>query len=105
MNQQDEAGNGTEVVVAYVAPNEWLAEMVRANLESEGIPARIGERVTDAYAPVLQVSEGYWGEVVVPAEFAERAQEVIAALEAGAGAFSDEELAAAAEEAGNAEAL
>jgi hypothetical protein len=86
-------------VAAFRAATEIEAEMVRLLLEAEGIPARIGEQVTMAYAPTLQVAGGYWGTVFVPSEARQRAQEILDAYAEGQGRVSEEELAEAAERA------
>jgi hypothetical protein len=82
--------------VVYAAPNQLLAELAVQALAEEGIPAVIGERVTDALGSI-RVSEGFWGEVCVPPSQEERARAVIDAFLASAGEISEEELAAAAE--------
>jgi hypothetical protein len=84
------------VVAVYAAPDQMTAEIVRAALEAEGIPALIGEQVTDA-APTLSIGEGFWGEVHVPATLAEEARLILQAIEEGRLGVSDEELNAAAE--------
>jgi|GEM_PF-4526451 hypothetical protein len=95
---QDAGNPEAEVAVAvFAAANQMDAEIIRATLEAEGIPAAIGEQVTEFYAPILQVSEGMWGKVVVPAVFAGQARQLIADLQEGKGRVSEEELADAAE--------
>ena len=82
--------------VVYAAPNQLAAELAVQVLAEEGIPAVIGERVTDTLGSI-RVSEGFWGEVCVPPSQEERARAVIDAFLASAGEISEEELAAAAE--------
>lgn len=89
------------VVAVFAAPDRMTAEMVRGALEDAGIPALIGEQVTDAYAGAFALAEGYWGEIRVPAGDAERARELLQALESGQGAATDADLAAAADDAPN----
>jgi len=82
--------------VVYAAPNQLLAEMACQALAEEGIPAVIGERVTDALGSI-RISEGFWGEVCVPPSQEERARAVLEAFLASAGEISEEELTEAAE--------
>jgi hypothetical protein len=91
----DDAGE-PGVVAVYAAPDPMTAEIVRAALEAEGIPALIGEQVTDA-APTLSVGEGFWGEVHVPASLAEEARLILQAIDEGRLGISEEELTEAAE--------
>lgn len=84
-------------VAVYAAPDELTAQMMRGALEANGIPAVIGEQVAGAYAPMLQLAEGFWGEVHVRPEDEARARALIAALDQGADAATDEELTAQAE--------
>jgi hypothetical protein len=85
----------TEAV--YAAPDQITAELVRGTLESEGIPAVIGEQVADAYAGAFALGEGYWGEVRVAAADADRARAVLANYEQDQAPVSDAELTAQAE--------
>jgi hypothetical protein len=89
--------SGSETIAVFRAATEMEAEMVRLLLEAEGIPACIGEQVTWTYAPMLQLAEGYWGGVFVPAEAQGRAREILDAYREGQGRVSEEELAEAAE--------
>jgi hypothetical protein len=84
--------------VVYAAPNQVVAELACQVLAEEGIPAVIGERVTDALGSI-RVSEGFWGEVCVPPSQEARARAVLEAFLASAGQISDEELTEAAENA------
>lgn len=84
-------------VAVYAAPDAITAELVRGALGAQGIAAVIGEQVADALGGPLEVGEGYWGEVRVPAHDADRAREVLLAFEQGQGAASDAELTAQAE--------
>jgi hypothetical protein len=86
------------IVAVFAAPDQLTAEMIRVILESQGIAAVIGERVTDAYAPLLQIAEGYWGEVCVPVEQEAEARAVLADVEEGVYRVSEEELTRAATE-------
>ena len=84
-------------VAVYAAPDGITAELVRGALEAEGVAAVIGEQVADAFGGPLQMGEGFWGEVRVPAHDADRAREVLQSFEEGQGAASDAELTAQAE--------
>jgi hypothetical protein len=84
------------LVSIYAAPDALAAQMIRGLLEAEGIFAVIGEQVTDAYAPALQVASGVWGEICVRAEDQERAQAVLDAALEGEYRIAEEELEAAA---------
>lgn len=85
------------LVAVYAAPNEMMAELVRGTLEAEGIPAVISQRVTQAYASLLQLAEGFAGEVCVAARDEERARIMLSGFDEGWGRISEEELAEAAE--------
>jgi hypothetical protein len=86
-----------ETVAIYAAPDAVTAEVVRGALQGEGIDARIGEQVTDAYGGPFAVAEGFWGEIRVPAAQEEAARALIAAFESGSGGVNDAEVAAEAE--------
>ena len=72
-----------QTVAVYAAPDPVTAELVCGALRDAGIPAVIGEQVASAYGGALALGEGYWGEIRVLPEDAERARAVLAALEAG----------------------
>lgn len=104
-NQENESAprDAGATVAVYAAPDQITAEVVRGALEAEGIPAVIGEQVADAYAGPLALGEGFWGEVRVAAEDAERARATLTGFEQGWGGASDAELAAQAEAASDPE--
>lgn len=95
MNTDTEQENIPQVTV-YSGPTQLETEMVRGSLMAAGIPAAIGEQVTEAYAPMLAVSEGYWGTITVPAPYEAQARTVLAGLAEGEARVSDEELESAA---------
>jgi len=74
-----------QTVAVYAAPDPITAELVCGALRDADIPAVIGEQVASAYGGALATGEGYWGEIRVLPEDAERARTVLAALEAGEG--------------------
>ncbi len=97
--QEDAAEDAlVETVAVFAAPDEATAGIVRGMLEAEGVPAVIGEQVTDAYRGPLTIAEGYYAEVRVAAEDADIARALLDAYERGErGAATDAELAAQAE--------
>ncbi|MES2465651.1 MAG: DUF2007 domain-containing protein [Armatimonadota bacterium] len=91
-----------ETIAVYSAPDMVAAELLRGQLEVEGIDAVIGEQVTGVYAGALAIGEGYAAEVRVPADSVEQAQAIVLTfmeqMESGAmQPVSDEDLAAQAE--------
>ena len=86
----------TPQVTVYSGATQLETEMVRGSLMAAGIPAFIGEQVTEAYAPLLESSRGFWGTIIVPASFEEQAYSIIRALESGNTGVSDAELESAA---------
>jgi len=85
-------------VAVFAAPDEATAGIVRGMLEAEGVPAVIGEQVTDAYRGPLTIAEGYYAEVRVAAEDADIARALLDAYERGErGPATDAELSAHAE--------
>ena len=91
------AASQVEMTVAvYAAKDQPTAEVVCGALNTEGIPAVVGEQVADAFESALAVAEGYYAEVRVPPAFEQQARELIAAYEQGGGdvSVSDEALTA-----------
>jgi len=90
-----------ETVAVYSAPDPISANLLIGVLAQEGISAALGEQVTGAYVGPFSVAEGYFGEVRVPAEHAERAAPIVEAfvaqLAGGEPPFSEADLAAQAE--------
>jgi hypothetical protein len=87
----------TETVAVYAAPDAVTAEIMRGMLAAEGIEAVVGEQVANAYAGALAVGEGYWGELRVLPEDADRAREALRTYGDSDSAVSDEELDAEAQ--------
>ncbi len=75
-------GQGENLVVVLRAPDEYIACIVQGLLEGEGIPVVLESRQVPQMDGVFKVNEGYWGDVVVPREHAERAKEIIEAYQA-----------------------
>jgi len=71
-------GDPNEPVVIYVAPTPMLGEVVRARLESYGIPAALSYQ---SYGRVVGLYIDGWGatRVLVPADRAEEARALLAA--------------------------
>lgn len=80
MNEQ-EHGQGENLVVVYRAPNQYIANLVQGLLASEDIPAIIESRQVPWYDGVMTMGEGYWGDVVVPEKYAEQSRQIIDAYE------------------------
>jgi hypothetical protein len=92
------AATDVEMTVAvYAAPDQPTAEVVRGALESEGIPAVIGEQVAESLAGQLSIAEGYYAEVRVPPAYEAQARATLDAFDQGQNNVSDEELNAQAE--------
>ena len=73
---------GEDLVVVFRAPNESTAYIVLGLLEGDDIPALIQSRQAAMYDGVLTMGEGYWGDVVVPKEHADRSRQIIDAYRA-----------------------
>jgi len=78
-----EQGQGENLVVVLQAPNEYTADLVHGLLVSEGIPSIIESRMVPWMDGIMEAGEGYWGDVVVPEEYADRSTELIQAYLAG----------------------
>ena len=83
-----------ETVAVFAAPDQMTAEVVRGVLESEGIDAFIGEQVTSSLGSAFATGEGFWGEVRVRAEDAQRARSFVDSHVSGASDISAAELEA-----------
>jgi hypothetical protein len=75
-------GQGENTIVVFRAPDEYVANIVRGLLIGEDIPAVLESRQVPMYDGVMKMGEGYWGDVVVPEEYAERSREIIQAYQA-----------------------
>ena len=83
-------GQGENLDVVFRAPDETTANLVRGLLVGEGIPALIESRQVAWMDGIMTAGEGYWGDVVVPNEHAERSRELIQAYETEAGVEDNE---------------
>jgi hypothetical protein len=68
----------------YRAPNEDTAMIIRGILESEGIPVTLKSAQIPWYDGIMVMGEGYWGDVMVAPENAQRARDIVHAYEPGA---------------------
>ena len=75
-------GQGENLVVVFRAPDEYVASVVQGLLVGEDIPVILESRMAAMYDGILKADVGYWGDVVVPREFADRAREIIEAYQA-----------------------
>lgn len=65
----------------YRAPNEMTAQIIRGLLESEGIPVFIKSLQIPWYDGIMTAAEGYWGDIMVTEDLAEKAKMIIKAYE------------------------
>lgn len=65
-------------VAIYDARNEVSANIVKSALEDEGVPAVVRPLHTSWFDGMMVPAEGLWGQVLVPAIDAERAEAVLA---------------------------
>lgn len=75
----DERGQGEDLVIVFRAPDEVTANIVRGLLVGEDIPAVLESRQVAWMDGVMRMGEGYWGDVVVPEQYAAAAKEIIRA--------------------------
>jgi len=68
------------LVKIFTLKNRFEADLIKGELEKEGIPVLIRDFTDTAYDGIYLPQKG-WGEVRVPEKEKERAKEVIAALE------------------------
>ena len=74
-------GQGEDLVVVFQAPDEIIANLVHGLLIGEGIPALLQSRQVPWMDGVFKMGEGYWGDVVVPTEYAAKSRELIQAYQ------------------------
>lgn len=82
--EDEEHGQGENLVVVYRAPDEVTANLIIGLLTSEDIPALAESRMVPWMDGVFKAGEGYWGDVVVPKEYADRSRELIKAYQENA---------------------
>ncbi|MCX5800910.1 MAG: DUF2007 domain-containing protein [Candidatus Eisenbacteria bacterium] len=75
---KDDRYEKSDLVEAFVAPDELLATMIKDMLESEGIDATIRCDQIVCYDSIAKAGRGYWGKVFVRGEDRERAKELVA---------------------------
>ncbi|MCX8052325.1 MAG: DUF2007 domain-containing protein [Armatimonadetes bacterium] len=75
-------GQGEDLVVVYRAPDEYVANVIKGLLVGEDIPVVLESRQVPWMDGVMKMGEGYWGDVVVPREYADKAREIIQAYQA-----------------------
>lgn len=75
-------GQGEDLVVVFRAPDEFTANLVNGLLVGEDIPVVLESRQVPWMDGVMKMGEGYWGDVVVPREHADRARKIIEAYQA-----------------------
>jgi len=81
MTTEEEHGQGEDIVVVFRAPDEVTANIVRGLLVGEDIPAVLESRQVAWMDGVMTMGEGYWGDVVVPKQYAARSKEIIRAYQ------------------------
>lgn len=67
------------LTAVYRAPNEDIAQIIRALLEGDGIKVALKSAQIPWYDGVMTAGEGYWGDVFVEEHHAERARQIIEA--------------------------
>jgi hypothetical protein len=67
--------------VVYRAQDEVSANLVRGLLVGEDIPAVLQSAQVPWMDGIMKMGKGYWGDVVVPREHADRARAIIEAFE------------------------
>lgn len=84
MSEEDRA-QGEDLVIVYRAPDEVIASLLQGLLEGEGVPVMLQSGQVPWMDGVMKVDKGYWGDVVVPKEHAEKARKIILAYEKSEG--------------------
>ncbi len=74
-------GQGEDLVVVFRAPDEVTANLVVGLLIGEDIPALLQSRQVPWMDGALTAGEGYWGDVVVPSDYASKSIELIEAYQ------------------------
>lgn len=78
---EPQPSRGDNLVSVFRAPDEYVANIVRGLLVCEDIPAILESLQVPMYDGIMRVNEGYWGDVVVPEEYAQRSREIIEAYQ------------------------
>ena len=79
---RSEHGQGDDLVVVFRAPDQYTANVVKGLLASEDIPVVLESRQVAWLDGVMAMGEGFWGNVVVPAQYEQRSRSIIDAYEA-----------------------
>ena len=85
-------GQGENLVVVFRAPDEYVADIVKGLLVGEDIPVVLESRQVAQMDGVFRMGEGYWGDVVVPRQFADRAREIIDCYQAEGQTDSEQDI-------------
>lgn len=70
-------GQGEDLVVVYRAPDEFVAGVIKGLLVGENIPVVLESKQVAWLDGAMKMGEGYWGDVVVPRQYAEQAIKLI----------------------------
>ena len=77
----EERQDDIRLVAVYRAPTENVAQIVRGLLESEGIEATFTPTQIPMYDGIAKLWEGFWGDILVDEDKADRARQIIEAYE------------------------
>jgi len=78
---KNEDSDNIRLVTVYRAPTENVANIVKGILESEGIPVMLKSLQIPWYDGIMQMGEGYWGDVLVTEDVADEARNIIKSYE------------------------
>jgi len=79
---EEEENPDIALVPVYNAPDEYTAELIKGILEGEGIEVMLKGEQVPIFDGALEIASGYWGQVLVKEEDAERSREILIAYEA-----------------------
>jgi hypothetical protein len=82
MTDEETHAQGEDLVVVFRAPDEVSAQLVRGLLVGEDIPAVLQSAQVPWMDGIMKMGKGYWGDVVVPTEYADRSRAIIEAYQA-----------------------
>ena len=83
MPSDEKHGHGDDLVVVYRAPDEVTANLVKGLLVGEDIPVVLKSAQVPWMDGIMKMGKGYWGDIVVPREHADRSRQIIEAYQAG----------------------
>ncbi|MDH7480517.1 MAG: DUF2007 domain-containing protein [Armatimonadota bacterium] len=78
-------------VSVFQAPDELTANLIKGILEAEDIDVIIHSHQVPWMDSIMKPAEGFWGDILVPEEEAERAKKVLEAYESGSKILEEEE--------------